>query len=93
MSYYNRIRQGLIQTATSFGGERRVQRAERLANMTYEDALEDRLIYGTPDFVAQRLEEWRDLLGLSGRHHGAKRGRHPYPRSYWIHRPVYSRRR
>ena len=66
MSYYNRIRQGLIQTATSFGGERRVQRAERLANMTYEDALEDRLIYGTPDFVAQRLEEWRDLLGLSG---------------------------
>ena len=66
MTYYNRIRQGLIQTATSFGGERRVQRAEQLANMTYEDALEDRLIYGTPDFVAQRLEEWRDLLGLSG---------------------------
>jgi alkanesulfonate monooxygenase SsuD/methylene tetrahydromethanopterin reductase-like flavin-dependent oxidoreductase (luciferase family) len=66
MSYYNRIRQGLIQTATSFGGERRVQRAERLANLTYEDALEDRLIYGTPDLVAQRLEEWRDLLGLSG---------------------------
>ena len=66
MTYYNRIRQGLIQTATSFGGERRAQRAERLANLTYEDALEDRLIYGTPDAVAQRLAEWRDWLGLSG---------------------------
>ncbi len=33
--------------------------------MTYEDALEDRLIYGTPDSVASRLTEWRDRLGLS----------------------------
>lgn len=66
MSYYDRIRQGLIQTATSFGGERRVQRAAALANLTYEDALEDRLIYGTPEAVSERIADWRDLLGLSG---------------------------
>ena len=66
MTYYNRIRQGLIQTSVSYDGDLRAQRAQRLASMTYEDALEDRLIYGTPDTVAGRLAEWRDRLGLSG---------------------------
>ena len=66
MRYYNRIRQGLIQTSSSFGGERRAQRAQRLANITYEQALEDRLVYGTPEAVANRLGELEDQLGLSG---------------------------
>ena len=66
MTYYNRIRQGLLQTSVSYDGDLRAQRAQRLASMTYEDALEDRLIYGTPDTVASRLAEWRDRLGLSG---------------------------
>jgi alkanesulfonate monooxygenase SsuD/methylene tetrahydromethanopterin reductase-like flavin-dependent oxidoreductase (luciferase family) len=66
MRYYNRIRQGLIQTAESFEGERRALRAQRLASITYEDALEDRLVYGTPETVTHRLEELRDELGLSG---------------------------
>jgi alkanesulfonate monooxygenase SsuD/methylene tetrahydromethanopterin reductase-like flavin-dependent oxidoreductase (luciferase family) len=66
MRYYDRIRQGLLQTAGSFGGELRVQRAERMASMTYEDALQDRLVYGTPEVVASRLGEIRDELDLSG---------------------------
>jgi alkanesulfonate monooxygenase SsuD/methylene tetrahydromethanopterin reductase-like flavin-dependent oxidoreductase (luciferase family) len=66
MSYYERIRQGLRRTAGSFGGERRAQRAQQLANLTYEDALQDRLVYGTPEAVANRLGELRDALGLSG---------------------------
>jgi alkanesulfonate monooxygenase SsuD/methylene tetrahydromethanopterin reductase-like flavin-dependent oxidoreductase (luciferase family) len=66
MSYYNRIRQGLLQTASAFGGELRAQRAQSLANLTYESALQDRLVYGTPDAVASRLQELRDELGLSG---------------------------
>lgn len=66
MNYYNRIRQGLIRTSGSFEGDRRAQRAQRLANLTYEDALQDRLVYGTPEAVAHRLEELRDELGLSG---------------------------
>ncbi len=65
-TFYDRIRQGLIQTSVSYDGDLRAQRAQRLASMTYEDALEDRLIYGTPDTVASRLAEWRDRLGLSG---------------------------
>ena len=66
MSYYTRIRQGLLQTSVSYDGDIRAQRAQRLANMTYEDALGDRLIYGTPDQVIARMKEWRDRLGLSG---------------------------
>ena len=66
MSFYNRIRQGLLQTAGAFGGELRAQRAQSLASLTYESALQDRLIYGTPAAVAKRLRELRDELGLSG---------------------------
>jgi alkanesulfonate monooxygenase SsuD/methylene tetrahydromethanopterin reductase-like flavin-dependent oxidoreductase (luciferase family) len=66
MSYYTRIRQGLVRTSNSFEGERRAQRAQRLANLTYEDALEDRVVHGTPETVANRLGELRDELGLSG---------------------------
>lgn len=66
MRYYNRIRQGLIQTSTTFGGERRAQRAQRLADMTYEEALQDRLVFGTPEAVANRLGELEEHLGLSG---------------------------
>jgi alkanesulfonate monooxygenase SsuD/methylene tetrahydromethanopterin reductase-like flavin-dependent oxidoreductase (luciferase family) len=66
MRYYNRIRQGLLQTAGAFGGELRAQRAQNLATLTYESALQDRLVYGTPNAVANRLSELRDELGLSG---------------------------
>jgi alkanesulfonate monooxygenase SsuD/methylene tetrahydromethanopterin reductase-like flavin-dependent oxidoreductase (luciferase family) len=66
MSFYNRVRQGLLQTAGAFGGELRAQRAQNMASLTYESALQDRLVYGTPDAVANRLNELRDELGLSG---------------------------
>jgi alkanesulfonate monooxygenase SsuD/methylene tetrahydromethanopterin reductase-like flavin-dependent oxidoreductase (luciferase family) len=66
MSFYNRVRQGLLQTAGAFGGEVRARRAQNLASLTYESALQDRLVYGTPDAVANRLGELRDELGLSG---------------------------
>ena len=66
MSFYNRMRQGLLQTAGAFGGELRAQRAQTLASLTYESALQDRLIYGTPDAVVNRIKALRDELGLSG---------------------------
>ncbi len=34
--------------------------------MTYEDALLDRLVYGTPETVVRRLREISDELDLSG---------------------------
>jgi alkanesulfonate monooxygenase SsuD/methylene tetrahydromethanopterin reductase-like flavin-dependent oxidoreductase (luciferase family) len=66
MSFYNRVRQGLLQTAGAFGGEVRARRAQSLTSLTYESALQDRLVYGTPDAVANRLRELQNELGLSG---------------------------
>jgi alkanesulfonate monooxygenase SsuD/methylene tetrahydromethanopterin reductase-like flavin-dependent oxidoreductase (luciferase family) len=34
--------------------------------VTYEDVLRDRVAYGTPEMVVDRLRELRDQLGLSG---------------------------
>ena len=34
--------------------------------MSYDELLRDRLAYGTPDMVVERLTQWREQLGLSG---------------------------
>ena len=34
--------------------------------MTYDDVLRDRVAYGTPDMVVDRLHHLRDALGVSG---------------------------
>jgi alkanesulfonate monooxygenase SsuD/methylene tetrahydromethanopterin reductase-like flavin-dependent oxidoreductase (luciferase family) len=58
--------------ATSVGaagtttGEDRVKRAQGLSQVTYDELLRDRLAYGTPDMVVERLTTLRDELGLSG---------------------------
>src|SRR4029077_19023239 len=48
------------------GSEERAERAERLSSLTYDDVLRDRVAYGTPDMVVDRLRELRDQLGLAG---------------------------
>ena len=66
---YSRLRELYENSAGKPGttaSEERVERAQRLATTTYEDLLRDRLAYGTPDAVAERLFELRDQLGLSG---------------------------
>ncbi len=46
--------------------ENRAGRAEELARIGYEELLEGRLAYGTPDMVTAKLVHLRDSLGLSG---------------------------
>ena len=46
--------------------EERLSRAQRLANLTYEDILETRVIFGTPDMVVDRLRQFKEMLGLTG---------------------------
>ena len=36
MSFYGRVREGLLQTAGAFGGELRAQRAQNLASLNYQ---------------------------------------------------------
>jgi alkanesulfonate monooxygenase SsuD/methylene tetrahydromethanopterin reductase-like flavin-dependent oxidoreductase (luciferase family) len=66
---YARLREaftGSVGKAGTDAGDERAERGERLAAITYDDLLRDRLAYGTPEVVTERLIELRDTLGLSG---------------------------
>jgi alkanesulfonate monooxygenase SsuD/methylene tetrahydromethanopterin reductase-like flavin-dependent oxidoreductase (luciferase family) len=66
---YRRLAENLAASAGqagTTGSEERAERAERLSHVTYDELLRDRLAYGTPDMVVERLTQWRDQLDLSG---------------------------
>ena len=69
MRAFRRTADTYIRTVEAEGenasAERR-QRAEQLLNTTYDDLLVDRVAYGSPSEVAERLTEIRDQLGLTG---------------------------
>lgn len=46
--------------------ENRAERSEALSRIGYDELLEGRLAYGTPDMVAAKLLHLRERLGLSG---------------------------
>jgi alkanesulfonate monooxygenase SsuD/methylene tetrahydromethanopterin reductase-like flavin-dependent oxidoreductase (luciferase family) len=46
--------------------EQRAERAQHLQTVTYEEALRDKVIVGTPEAVADRLLALREELGLDG---------------------------
>jgi alkanesulfonate monooxygenase SsuD/methylene tetrahydromethanopterin reductase-like flavin-dependent oxidoreductase (luciferase family) len=69
MRSYRRLAENFARSATAAGttaSEERAERAQRLSATNYEDLLQDRLAYGAPDVVTERLEQLRDTLGLSG---------------------------
>ena len=72
MGHYARLGMNLRNVLRSAGeagaaeSEQQVEQAERLASITYEDLLRERLVYGTPETVTKRLAEVADELGLSG---------------------------
>lgn len=57
---------GSIGKAGTTASEDRAERAARLSQASYDDLLKNRLAYGTPDMVVERLCQLRDELGLSG---------------------------
>ena len=69
MRAFRRTADTYIRTVEAEGAnatEERRQRAEQLLNTTYDDLLADRVAYGTPEQVAERLISIRDELGLTG---------------------------
>jgi alkanesulfonate monooxygenase SsuD/methylene tetrahydromethanopterin reductase-like flavin-dependent oxidoreductase (luciferase family) len=66
MHHYNRLRQALQRSAPATDGDTRATRAERLATLTYDDVVRERVVFGTPADVAKRLQSLQDTLGLSG---------------------------
>ena len=69
MSSYRRMADTFTRSAGDAGttaAEERVQRGRRLSNVSYQELLRDRLAYGTPEMVAERLSQLTEILGLSG---------------------------
>ncbi len=44
----------------------RQARIDRLANITYEDLLETRVVFGSPERVKDRLTQFQLMLGITG---------------------------
>ena len=69
MKSYERLANTFSQSIGGEGtqnSEDRAERAKRLASVNYEQLLVDRLAYGTPDMVIERLGILTKELGLSG---------------------------
>ena len=69
MRAYQRQAKAFASSAEASGStvtEERAERAQRLSSITYEELLRDRLAYGTPEDVVDRLGEIHEKLELSG---------------------------
>jgi alkanesulfonate monooxygenase SsuD/methylene tetrahydromethanopterin reductase-like flavin-dependent oxidoreductase (luciferase family) len=69
MRSYRRLGENFARSAGAAGttaSEERIERAERLSGVNYDDLLRGRVAYGTPEAVAERLRQLQETLGLSG---------------------------
>lgn len=49
--YYKRVRQAYLHQSTTFENAARASRAAQLMNLTYDDLLHTRVVFGTPEHV------------------------------------------
>jgi alkanesulfonate monooxygenase SsuD/methylene tetrahydromethanopterin reductase-like flavin-dependent oxidoreductase (luciferase family) len=66
MPYYERLRLGYLQNTQQYEGRERAARAAQLATLTYEEILTERVVFGTPKSVVERLRNLQQAMGLSG---------------------------
>lgn len=69
MQFYQEMAAVIAQSANQEGTraiENRAGRAEKLATVSYEEALREKVIVGTPEQVVARLEALKAELGLDG---------------------------
>ncbi len=69
MNFYRFLGGALEDSATRAGVraiENRAERGQRLQSITYDEALRDKLIVGTPEMVTDRIQELKAELGLNG---------------------------
>lgn len=68
MGFYRYIGERLTESASHAGTraiEGRIPRGQRLQTITYAEAQQDKLAYGTPEMVLDRLAQLGEELGLS----------------------------
>jgi alkanesulfonate monooxygenase SsuD/methylene tetrahydromethanopterin reductase-like flavin-dependent oxidoreductase (luciferase family) len=61
---------GQLEASANLAGaraiEQRAERGQRLLSVSYEEALRDKMIVGTPDQVVEKLQRLRREIGLDG---------------------------
>jgi alkanesulfonate monooxygenase SsuD/methylene tetrahydromethanopterin reductase-like flavin-dependent oxidoreductase (luciferase family) len=62
MHFYRSIGQALARSTTT---TMRTEAGQRLIHITYDEVLRDFAVYGTPEAVADRLQDLREALGYS----------------------------
>ena len=60
------IRYAATELITTAANPEIAVRMQRIANTPYDDILKQRLLYGTPETVVDRLQEYQDALGITG---------------------------
>jgi len=66
MPYYERLRLGYLQNAQQYEGRERTARAAELETLTYDEVLQERVVFGSPKHVVERLRHVQQMVGLSG---------------------------
>jgi len=69
MQFFRYIGDRLADSATLAGAraiEQRAERAQQLQTVSYDEALREKMIVGTPESVTDRLMELREELGIDG---------------------------
>jgi alkanesulfonate monooxygenase SsuD/methylene tetrahydromethanopterin reductase-like flavin-dependent oxidoreductase (luciferase family) len=66
MPYYERLRQGYLRSTQGFESAARALRATQLTTLAYEEVLQERVVFGTPKQVVERLRALQQTMGLSG---------------------------
>jgi alkanesulfonate monooxygenase SsuD/methylene tetrahydromethanopterin reductase-like flavin-dependent oxidoreductase (luciferase family) len=60
------IRYAATELITTAANPEIAARIQRTANTPYDDILKQRVLYGTPEAVVDRLQEYQDALGITG---------------------------
>jgi alkanesulfonate monooxygenase SsuD/methylene tetrahydromethanopterin reductase-like flavin-dependent oxidoreductase (luciferase family) len=66
MPYYERLRQGYLRSTQGFESAERAARGAQLTTLTYDEVLRERVVFGTPGQVVERLRTLQRALGLAG---------------------------
>lgn len=66
MHHYMRLRQAFLRSTSGAEGDTRSTRAARLATLSYEDVVRERVVFGTPQRVREQLQTLCESVGLSG---------------------------
>ncbi len=60
------IQYGAQELSGSAASQEIAERLQRMVSVPYDDILKRRVMYGTPEAVVDRLQEYREELGISG---------------------------